>query len=84
MTANAPTADTSEEEVMRGNKNNQQNKVMKDNITHSNIYDRLIELNSGAGTKDDDTGTMEEDYIPRENKLRDIKKSEKYRKNKEK
>ena len=57
---------------------------MKDNITHSNIYDCLIELNSGAGAKNDDTGTMEEDYIPRENKLREIKKSEKYRKNKEK
>ena len=59
MTANAPTADTSEEEVMRGNKNNQQNKVMKDNITHSNINFHMRELNYGAGAKDNDTDKME-------------------------
>ena len=41
MRANAPTADTSEEEVRGRNKKNQEKGGMKDNVTHSNINDHL-------------------------------------------
>ena len=32
---------------------------MKDYVAHNNINDYMRELNSGAGTKDDDTDKME-------------------------
>ena len=66
-TANAPTSDTSEEEVMGGNKKNQEIEGMKDNVTHSNITKNLRELNSGADAKDDDNDKMEEDPPLRKN-----------------
>ena len=84
MTANAPTADESEEELRGVNEKNKEKEGMKDNVTHSNINDHLRELNSGADAKDDDTDNIEEDPLPRKNKSRDSKKREKDRKNKEK
>ena len=59
MTASAPTADTSEEEVRGGKEKNKEKVVMKDYVAHNNINDYMRELNSGAGTKDDDTDKME-------------------------
>ena len=83
-TANAPTADASEEEVRGGNENNQEKEGMKDNVTHRKINDHLRELNPRAGNKDDDTDKMEEDPLPRKKKSIENKKMEKDRKNKEK
>ena len=71
MTANAPTADVLEEEVRGGNENNQETGGMKDNGTHSNINNHMKELNSGAGTKDNDTDKTEEDPPPRKKKSRE-------------
>ena len=47
---------------------------MKDNVRHSNINNHIIELDSGAGAKDDDTDKMEEYPLPRNNKSRESKK----------
>ena len=57
---------------------------MKDNLDHSNINEHLREMNSGAGTKDNDTDKMEEYPLPRKNKSRESKNREKDMKNKEK
>ena len=83
-TANAPTADASEEEVRGVNEKNKDNEGMKDNVTHSNIKNHLRELNYGACAKVDDTDKMEEYPLPRKKKSRDSKKRKKYRKKKEK
>ena len=69
-TANAPTDDALEEEVRGGNEYNQEKEVIKDNLTHIKINDHLIELNYGAGAKDNDTDKMEEDPLPRKKKSR--------------
>ena len=50
---------------------------MKDNVTHSNINDHMIELNSGAGAKNDDTDKMEEDPPPWKKKSKESKNSKK-------
>ena len=83
-TANTPTADASEEEVREENEKNQEKEGTRDNLTHSNINDHMRELNSGAGAKDDDTGKMEEDPLPRKKKSRDINKRKIGRNEKEK
>ena len=73
-TVNVPTADASEEEVSGGIKKNQENEGVKYNVTHSNINNHLRELNSGAGTKDDDTDKIEEDPFPWKKKSINSKK----------
>ena len=82
MTADAQTSDASEEEVSGGNEKNQYKGRMKYDITHGNINDHLIELNSGAGAKENDTDKMEEDTPPWKKKSRESKKSKKDRKKK--
>ena len=44
----------------------------------------MVELNSGAGAKEDDTDRMEEDPLPQKNKSRESKKREKGSNTKEK
>ena len=82
--ANAPASVESEEKARGENKKSQEKEGLKDNVTHININDHLKALNSGAGSKDDDTDNMEEDHLPQKKKLREINKRENNREYKEK
>ena len=57
---------------------------MKDNVTRVNINEHLRELNSFAGSKDDDTDKMEQYPLLRKKKSRESKKRKKDSNNKEK
>ena len=84
MTANAPTADASDQEVRGGNEKNQEKGGIKDIVTHSSINEHRRYLISGAGAKDDDTDKTKEYTPPCKKRSRESKKRKKYRKNKEK